>query len=66
LTFFSDRIIKLISLPHGTQTRGGRGHLMYPSKDFKKFGQKNALKHENRGPLDFLITPNTPSKEFND
>jgi hypothetical protein len=37
---------------------------MYPSKDFKKFGQKNALKHENISPLYFLTTPNTPSKEF--
>jgi hypothetical protein len=39
-----------------------------PSKDFEKFGHKNAIKHENRGPptprLDFLTTPRTPSKEF--
>ncbi len=35
---------------------------MYPTKDFDKFGQKNA------GPpppiLIFPTTPNTPSKEF--
>jgi hypothetical protein len=29
-----------------------------PSKDFKKLGHKNAIK------LDFLTTPFTPSKEF--
>jgi len=28
----------------------GGEHLMYPSKDFEKFGQKNAIKHENKGP----------------
>jgi hypothetical protein len=27
---------------------GGGGHIMYPLKQFKKFGHKNAIKHENR------------------
>jgi hypothetical protein len=36
-----------------------------PSKDLNKLSHKNAIKHENRGPLsDFLTTPSTPSKEF--
>ncbi len=28
---------------------GGSPHVP-PSKDFKKFGHKNTIKHENRGP----------------
>jgi hypothetical protein len=44
---------------------GGGGESSTPSKDFKKFGHKNAIKHKNRGlPLYFLTTPCTPSKEF--
>ena len=31
--------------------RGGRGTKCTPSKDFEKFDHKNAIKHENRGPL---------------
>jgi hypothetical protein len=39
-----------------------RGTSTTPSKDFEKFGHKNATKHENREsiPIDFLTTPNTP------
>jgi hypothetical protein len=29
---------------------------------FKKFGHKIAITHQNRGPLDFLATPNTSRK----
>jgi hypothetical protein len=29
---------------------------------FEKFGHKNAINHEKGDPLDFLITPSTPSK----
>jgi hypothetical protein len=32
---------------------GGRVTSCTPSKDFKKFGHKNAIKHENRGPPRF-------------
>jgi hypothetical protein len=35
-----------------------------PQKDFKKLGHENAIKHKNRRPLNFLITPCTPLKEF--
>jgi hypothetical protein len=29
---------------------GGGRHLIYPSKDFEKLDDKNAIKHKNRGP----------------
>jgi hypothetical protein len=35
-----------------------------PSEDFEKFGHKNAIKHENRGPPRFFKAPCTHSKEF--
>jgi hypothetical protein len=43
---------------------GEGGTSCTPSEKFEKFDHKNAVKHENRGPLDFLTTPCTPSKEF--
>jgi hypothetical protein len=30
---------------------------MYPSKDFEKFGHKNAINTKIEYPLDFLTTP---------
>jgi hypothetical protein len=45
-------------------TRGEEGVTSCtPSKDFKNIGDKNAIKHENRGPLDFLTT-RTPLKRI--
>jgi hypothetical protein len=49
---------------------GGRRGAPYvpPQKNLKIFYHKNAIKHKNRGPLDFLTIPSTPaaapSKEF--
>ncbi len=44
---------------------GGGGTSCTPSKDFEKFGHKNAIKHEKRTPLPgFSHNPGTPSKEF--
>jgi hypothetical protein len=42
--------------------RGWRGT---PSKDFEKFGHKNAIKHENRGPLhpQIFSQPHVPPKK---
>jgi hypothetical protein len=38
---------------------------MYPSKGFKKFGHKNAMKHENSGsPWIFSQPQVPPSKEY--
>jgi hypothetical protein len=45
-------------------TVGEEGHLMYPLKDFGKLGHTNAINNKSRRPLDFLTTPSTPSKEF--
>jgi hypothetical protein len=43
-------------------------HTSYtPSKDFEKFGYKNAIKHNKKGhpsPLDITATQSTSSKEF--
>jgi hypothetical protein len=51
-----------------TCTIGGKeGDTSYtPSKDFEKFGHKNAIKHENREtfPLHFLTTSNIPIKRI--
>jgi hypothetical protein len=41
----------------------GRGTL-YTVQKFKKLCHKNAIKHKNRGPIDFLTTSSAPSKEF--
>jgi hypothetical protein len=42
-----------------------RGHIMYPLKQFKKFGHKNAIKNENRDlHLDFLTAPSTSLKRI--
>jgi hypothetical protein len=51
---------------HGGGGRGRkeRGTSCTPSKDLKKFGHKNAIKHEKEDALDFLLTSCTPSKEF--
>ena len=38
----------------------GGGH----TKKIEKFDRKNVLKHDKGPPLDFLTTPSTPSKEF--
>jgi hypothetical protein len=47
-----------------TGGEGGRGGSTLP-KDSGKLYHKNAIKHEKEDPLpDFLITPSTPSKEF--
>jgi hypothetical protein len=43
---------------------GGRGHLMYPTKYFKKFGHKGALKAWDCGPPRFSHPQVPPSKEF--
>jgi len=43
---------------------GGGGTSCTPSKDFKNYGRKNAVKHENRGPPRFSHNPMYPSKEF--
>ncbi len=44
---------------------GREGHLVYPSKDFDKFGNKNSMKHGKRGPpLIFSQPPILLSKEF--
>jgi hypothetical protein len=45
---------------------GGRGQLIYPSKDFEKLDHKNAIKHENRRPPPrFSHNPKyPPSREF--
>ncbi len=32
------------------------------SNEFKQFGHKNTIKHENRTPLDFLTSPDTSTK----
>jgi hypothetical protein len=39
---------------------------MYPIRDFNKNGHKNAIEHEKEPPPppDFLTTPSTPLKEF--
>jgi hypothetical protein len=36
--------------------KGGEGSCT-PSKEFKKFGHKNAVKHEHRGPPIFSYNP---------
>jgi hypothetical protein len=43
---------------HRGEGGGGRGREI----KFEKFGHKNAIKLEKRGPLDFLTTLSTPSK----
>jgi hypothetical protein len=50
----------------GTQEGGGGGGTSCtPSKDFKKMDRKNAIKHENSGPLpDFSHNPKVISKEY--
>jgi hypothetical protein len=54
----------MISFHRPTHSGGGGGTSCTPSKDFKKFGYQNAIKHEKRRPLYFITTPKTPSKEF--
>ena len=34
-----------------------------PSKEFKKFGHKNAIKHENRGTHNIFSQPQVPTKK---
>jgi hypothetical protein len=51
-------------LPKTQVGRGvGGGHLMYPSKDFEKFGHKNAIKHENKGPPRFSRNRKNPPQK---
>jgi hypothetical protein len=38
-----------------------RGRLMYPLKDFLKFGHKNAIKLKNRVPTQIFSLPQIPS-----
>ena len=50
---------------HTRGVEGETGTSCNPSKDFEKFGLKNAIKHENRGPPPiFFHNPMSPSKEF--
>jgi hypothetical protein len=44
------------------QGRGG-GTSYTPSKDFKKFGHSNTIKHKNRGPL-LIFCPKNPLKRI--
>jgi hypothetical protein len=49
-------IVKYIDAHKGGDGRRG-GPSSTPSKDFGKFGHKNAIKHENRGPPRFFHNP---------
>ncbi len=42
---------------------GGGGTSCIPSKDFKTFGIKNAIKHKKRFPLDFITAPQYPPQK---
>ena len=44
--------------------RGEGGASCTPLKDVEKYGHKNTIKHENRGPLlDFITTPQYPPQK---
>jgi hypothetical protein len=47
----------------GRGRRGGGGTSCTPSKDFEELYHKNAIKHENRGPLPDFLTPQVPPQK---